>query len=946
MTTLHTAAARHSRLTRSRTTLDVASIHPGGGPLALITICIFVAVVWLAMNAQAKKRKRSATSPPPRVPRYEDEQVSRTQHIRLELPVGQLQADSPGLSASPSSALRARDAAPDPRAELMMAHGIALTAGRYVVKGYGFSELSQAVNYARRLAAQGAAEPGREAAVSEISKPLRSTPPVETAPAKSVEPSLEATRMTAHGITYHDGRYVAGTYGFSTLDQAVAFASRKGEGRPNPSPPAATRAVASAQSAVPSAPSARLLPGWIADGRGVQIGPVFVPGGMIYAGHAGASVEWLNERSLADPSLQVSLSGADPLGSSLPYWPSYRDLTPNARRSYLDWLAGGRTDPVGIGYIFLFFYGLERRLFIDRAFHDAEAIIAEVTRLRAAYSDNYSFDGYARRFLEAAELVRSDVVQRPTLSPRMGNGEFEIPLPARRYLGARLAEQIPFDADDCLVWTLCLPDTYLRTPGSRCFEELAVLWRLRFDRRYPEGLKVRAPKRRLSGRYRSASSAFEVTLDLGDLPDIAAVAAPLSSLRDLLSECQTDLEAYSRLLGRKPEARDTLEAALCLPDDLVETEWGLSARALKAEFDAILAEHAIVPMAVTRLCDLIGLDQVQGKVPVGVHRQFGIVLDRLQIALEPDRRYGDASLTSDSQVVLYRAAGGGQIDAERPAYRSGRTIAEISAIAASSDGEVVAAELDHIEAEIRAVKDLRPEERTRLSAYAMWLLQDRPRQLAAIAKLSKLPLPLRTEAARAAVASVLSDSRVQPAEVRFLEKLYKALGLPQDEVYAALHRAPASRDEPVIVAEATPAAKDGLAIPQEPVVPTSVQIDPTRLARLRLETAEVSSLLAGIFAEDEGPIASPVVVATTSARFEGLDVAHAELLGAVVDGGGLDRWTFEARAKALKLLPDGAIETINDWGFDRFDEPVLEGDEDLTSPEHLRLQLLALDLAA
>ena len=167
-----------------------------------------------------------------------------------------------------------------------------------------------------------------------------------------------------------------------------------------------------------------------------------------------------------------------------------------------------------------------------------------------------------------------------------------------------------------------------------------------------------------------------------------------------------------------------------------------------------------------------------------------------------------------------------------------------------------------------------------------------------------------------------------------------------DEVYAALHRAPASRDEPVIVAEATPAAKDGLALPQEPVVPTSVQIDPTRLARLRLETAEVSSLLAGIFAEDEGPIASPVVVATTSARFEGLDVAHAELLGAVVDGGGLDRWTFEARAKALKLLPDGAIETINDWGFDRFDEPVLEGDEDLTSPEHLRLQLLALDLAA
>ncbi|WP_152950513.1 MULTISPECIES: TerB N-terminal domain-containing protein [unclassified Brevundimonas] len=919
--------------------------------MALIIICVLVVVIWLALNAQAQKRKRTAASPPPRVPLYDDELVFPTRHIRLELPLVRLDAKTSPSSDPPMPAPTAPDVAPDPRGELMNAHGIALTGGRYVVKGYGFSELAQAVNYARRLAAHGEAEPRGGASVSAVATPSLASLPVATASASRASilaPSPHATRMADHGVTYHDGRYVAGAYGFSTLDQAVAFASRKGEGRPDPSPPVETRTVAPmpARSQALAAAPARLSPGWIAAGDGLQIGPVRVPGGMIYAGHAGASAEWLNERSLVDPSLQVSLSGTDPLGSSLPYWPSYRDLTSNARRSYLDWLAAGRVDPVGVGYVFLFFYGLERRLFIDKAFKEAESIIAEVARLRVAYGDNYSFDGYARRFLEAAELVRSGVVERPILSPRMGNGEFEIPLPARRYLGARLAEQLPFDADDCLVWALCLPDTYLRTPGSRCFEELAVLWRLRFDRRHPEGLKVRAPKRRLTGQYRSASSAFELTLDLGDLPDIAAIAAPLSGLRDLLSECQTDLEAYSRLLGRKPEARGTLEAALCLPDDLIETDWGLSARALKAEFDAIIGDQTIVPMAVTRLCDLIGMDQVEGKVPVGIHRQFGVVLDRLQIAFEPDRRYGDAGLTSDSQVVLYRAAGGGPIDCEQPAYRSVRTMAEISAIAAISDGEVVSAELDQIEAVIRAATDLRPEERTRLSAYAMWLLQDRPRQLAAITKLSKLPVPLRTEAARAAVASVLSDGRVQPAEIRFLEKLYRALGLPQDEVYATLHRGPASRDEPVTVAEAAPAAKDGVAIPQEPVVPTTVQIDPARLARLRLETAEVSSLLAGIFAEEEAPVAPPAVAETTSARFEGLDVAHSELLGAVVDACGLDRATFDTRAKALKLLPDGAIETINDWAFDRFDEPVLEGDDDLTCPEPLRLQLLALDLAA
>ena len=55
-----------------------------------------------------------------------------------------------------------------------------------------------------------------------------------------------------------------------------------------------------------------------------------------------------------------------------------------------------------------------------------------------------------------------------------------------------------------------------------------------------------------------------------------------------------------------------------------------------------------------------------------------------------------------------------------------------------------------------------------------------------------------------------------------------------------------------------------------------------------------------------------------------------------MDSGALERRTFEARAKELRLLADGAIEHINDWAFDRFDEPLIEDGDAVTLVSHLR----------
>ncbi len=77
------------------------------------------------------------------------------------------------------------------------------------------------------------------------------------------------------------------------------------------------------------------------------------------------------DASLINGSLPV-VSSRCTVDAELPYWPSYHAATPQQRSRYLDWLVGERCDPnIEIGYVFIYFYGLERRILVDDADHEA-----------------------------------------------------------------------------------------------------------------------------------------------------------------------------------------------------------------------------------------------------------------------------------------------------------------------------------------------------------------------------------------------------------------------------------------------------------------------------------------------------------------------------------------------------------------------------------------------
>jgi len=237
---------------------------------------------------------------------------------------------------------------------------------------------------------------------------------------------------------------------------------------------------------------------WVPPGEPVEIQGLTVTGGLIYVGEKlGAGP---GRRVIVNPQVKDTFLKRSKIISAI--------------RAYLDWLAGGRSDPAAsIALVFLYFYGLEYRLFKEGVAADAPVLVAEVERLRAIYGANSSFQAYARSFVEAARLlVPAAEERRPELNLDPNFYSYELPLAVRVHLGRKLADGQPLDADDALLWLAGLPDRGFRTPVTRCPDEFAALWRLRFPAKYPKGLKVGAPKARIKASYRAASSTFQVDL--------------------------------------------------------------------------------------------------------------------------------------------------------------------------------------------------------------------------------------------------------------------------------------------------------------------------------------------------------------------------------------------------------------------------------------------------
>ena len=86
----------------------------------------------------------------------------------------------------------------------------------------------------------------------------------------------------------------------------------------------------------------------------------------------------------------------------------------------------------------------------------------------------------------------------------------------------------------------------------------------------------------------------------------------------------------------------------------------------------------------------------------------------------------------------------------------------------------------------------------------------------------------------------------------------------------------------------------------------------------------MSSILGQIFQEEESEDDDGEDIAVIGDEFAGLDEKHSAFLGELISRPHWDVQEYNLLASQFRLLPQGAVETVNEWSFNRFGDLLIE----------------------
>ncbi len=650
---------------------------------------------------------------------------------------------------------------------------------------------------------------------------------------------------------------------------------------------------------------------------------------MVYVGR-GPLVHGEPDNAFIDPSQPVARRTDDLQAEGMSYWPNYSSIHPRSRATYLAWLESERSDPdYNVGYVFLYFYGLERRFFIDDPNQDERmAIVTEVERLLSVYGSNGSVRRYLDSFLQAARLVMSD----KRFAPEFERSGYEIPISVRLAIGRMLQDAKPIPREWALSWLMTHPDRRLRTPARRAFPEFKALFDARFRERFPDGLKVTAPRRSLSLTYRAASASFEATLS-APVPEIAQLSRPLDIIAKIADQVTDELDKFSRYLGRNPSGRGSIEAHALLPDALHSLFPCPELDQLKEWAQVRIAQGGLVPVS-----DLVKRLEAKPPERIGKRQLTGAAdaLARLSIGVAPDPRFALRSPKLREPVILFHLPDDvTRLEKVSADYAPALLSLVMGTFVAHADGTVSELEKRHLTQRFESSRVLSASERARLRANLDWMMAVPPDLSLIRRRVTNVGEEVRHGLGRLALAVVGADGVVDPAEIKAIQKLYRILGIESESIYRELH-ALGVTPEPVTVFRPTspdtkyaiPAQPDESSATDEPV---PIVLDQERVDAIIADTTQVSKVLHAVFSDDEEDGAADREEASTttdhSEPFAGLDPKHQSLVAEVISRPSWSPQDFEKLAQHFGLMPSGALETINEWAFERYEAALIEEEE-------------------
>ena len=669
---------------------------------------------------------------------------------------------------------------------------------------------------------------------------------------------------------------------------------------------------------------------------------------------------------MIDPELPVAAPGPRAVSGGRTR-PAYHLLAPSERAEYLDWLATGRRADVAPGLVRLFCSGLERRVLLDadsdpgvRA--ELPAILAEVGRLRVRYGAG---EPALRRFLDDL-LALLELLTARGGAPATGVDPAEElePMGVRVALARFAVAAAPVPVAWARAWAGHHPSLPPRSVQRHCRAEFDRLFALLYQARHGAGLVPPDDVPGIRLRYRPANPGLPTTLVCReDLPDVLAEPRCARALGALVDDVATALEPYRQWLARFPEGRGSLAAAALLPRELVDVGHGqVGALRVWAERQLDGRPWAVVDGAgfwafwSTVARDRMGRDEATA---------FLAVLALLDLGVEPDVRFGAPSLTR-RPAVLFRL---GRPASDRPGARFPAAAAVLRCAAAVASaisaprpidprdarGAAVLATVPHLTAGLA----LGPGEDLRLVARLGWLLTTRVDIDRLGRHTATLTAPERETAGHYLITvAQAADPTVGPAGVAALTRVYRILGLDPGLVFQRLHErsagfapllpppSPAAgpddrdRDEPVVV-QVAGGGPGGYALPwaDGDASSAAIHLDRATIGRKIAESDAAATLLSAIFDDSAG--SGSDATAAGAGQIAGLDLNHSALLHALATRSSWNRAEFAGLAAAHGVLPEGALDMLNDVAIETTGAPVVVDGDTLAIDNDVLVELLA-----
>lgn len=642
-----------------------------------------------------------------------------------------------------------------------------------------------------------------------------------------------------------------------------------------------------------------------------------------------------NDATLINPTLPIIPAEPWEHGDEMSYWPNYADIPAKCKGAYLKWLSDGRIEPsTYIGYVFLFFYGLERRIFVDAIKGNVSAeerndIVTEVLRLLELYGGNNSFKMYAKNFL-AMEWVFFSRNNEKIPEYLKFDGHYHVYV-LRLLLAKSISKQEPLSYELALDWTIMHPTLgiKLRTPARRCPNEFKKLFKQRYLQKFGQGIIIKPNKTPLEQNYIPASYTIAnvlISKEKFNLPDPIILTAPIKKLIDLVEECTVELESFSKYIGRVGNNPNSLYAQTLLPKELLQQSTYLNK--LKEKLGNTEKEINVIKL--TEIYDLL-----QEKIPLVIDKKesekLGILIELFDSGIAPDNRYHHLKPTIDGQVVIFKKGHGINFNPSQE-FSMLCSILRLGAIVSQIDGEVSHHEEELLYNMIQDNRKLTNIEKDSLKAFLHWALIT-PQEINGLKK--KLEIASQNE--KTAIGHILisiahADGKIDLKEIKQLEKLYTLLGLNKDQVLSDLHQLSVP-NEPIIVDYKDKDTSYSIPIPENESVESSFRLNHEIIRIREAETSGIKVILEKIFTSnediEENSDNSIEEIIEINSPLSTLDEAHQKFFNQLITKELWEKEEIQIISKELGLMADGAMEVLNEWAFENANAPLIEDGEEI-----------------